>query len=455
MLYSACAWLDGGPTDRDHHNTVLMLDGYLWMPWAHEAGYGGITVFDVSDPCAPVTIGSGTDPDMRETHAAGIAFLQGRRWMVVTDLEGIQFWDVTDPRAPERVSRMVLPGVHYPNSYARVVMSVFWQAPLVFVGAADNGVFVVDASDPNDPRLLSQFRPEPVFRVGGVHAIGTLLVVFGTEGSRHQFFDISVPESPRPLPGGSWVTEFSDETLGGRRIPMPAYFSHINGHYTYHARHVLGGGLIVFDVSDPSAPRFAGHYRSMEEGANGGYVFIKDQRAFVGLSGHAQILDVSDPSSISVVATLRMQGDFDMLVPIGNVAVGSVDDDAEPDRASAVFPVETEPDALGPVVNRVEPPDGAEGVALTARIGLTFSEFVELHSVRGDALIVRPVGSDAPIAGHVSGQEGVVNFAPVAPLTPDTEYEVVLRSGGVTDVSGNGLREAFRSTFRTESCGGR
>ncbi len=431
-----------------------MFDGYLWMPWAHEAGYGGITVFDVSDPCAPRTLGVGTDPDMRETHAAGIAFPRGKRWMVVADLDGIQFWDVTDPRAPEMAHRMALPGVRYPNSYARVVMSVFWQASLVFVGAADNGVFVVDASDPLAPRLLTRFRPELVFRVGGVHAIGPLLVVFGTEGSRHQFFDVSVPESPRPLPGGSWVTEFAEETLGGWRVPVPTYLSHVNGRSTHHARHVLGGGLIVFDVSDPSAPRFVGHPRSTEEGANGGYVFVKDRRAFVGLSGHAQILDVSDPAAISVEATLWMQGDFDTLVPIGNVAIGSVDDDAEPDRASAVFPVDTEPDTQGPLVNRVEPPNGAEWVPLTARIGLTFSEFVELHSVRGDALLVRSVGSDAPVSGHVSGQEGVLNFAPAVPLAPDTEYEVLLRAGGVTDVSGNGLRRAFRSTFRTEPCGG-
>ncbi len=431
-----------------------MLDGYLWMPWAHEAGHGGITTFAFDQPCAPVTVGSGVDAQMRETHAAGIAFVAGHRWMVVTDLEGIQFWNIDDPAAPVMAHRMVLPGVRYPNAYARVVMSVFWQAPYVYVGAADNGVFVVDASDPTAPELLHQFRPDPVFRVGGVHAIGTLLVVFGTEGSRHQLFDISVPERPRPIPGGSWVTAFADETLGGRTLPMPAYFSHVSGRYSYHARHVLGGGLIVFDLADPSAPRFAGHYRSTEDGANGGYVYIKDERAFVGLSGHAQILDVTDPGAIELVATLRMQGDFDFLVPIGNVAVGSVDDDAEPDRASAVFPVDLAPDTEGPRVTRVEPPDGAEGVALSARIGFTFSEFVELHSVRGEALQVRDVERGELVRGHVSGQEGVVNFAPAVPLRPDTEYEVVLPAGGVTDVSGNGRAEAFRSTFRTEACGG-
>ena len=100
QLNTACAYLDGGERDRDHHNTVLMLDGYLYMPWAHEGGVGGLSVFEFDDPCSPVPVATVVEEEMRETHAAGIASMNGRRYMVTTSLTGILFWDVTDPTMP-------------------------------------------------------------------------------------------------------------------------------------------------------------------------------------------------------------------------------------------------------------------------------------------------------------------------------------------------------------------
>src|SRR5690606_5557425 len=56
-LFTSCAYLDGGEADTtDHHNLVTMFDGYLVMPWAPEWGGGGLTFFDISDPCAPVVV---------------------------------------------------------------------------------------------------------------------------------------------------------------------------------------------------------------------------------------------------------------------------------------------------------------------------------------------------------------------------------------------------------------
>ena len=67
-LYVNCATLDGGELDRsDHHNLVTMFDGFLLMPWAPEFGAGGISFFDVSDPCAPSMVGAGFSPTMRES----------------------------------------------------------------------------------------------------------------------------------------------------------------------------------------------------------------------------------------------------------------------------------------------------------------------------------------------------------------------------------------------------
>lgn len=455
-LYAACAHLDGGERDRDHHNTVLMLDGYLWMPFAHEAGVGGIRAFAFDEPCAPTVVGTGTDEQMRETHAAGVAYLNGRRWMAVASLGGIQLWDITDPTAIRMASDLALPDVTYPNSYLRVVMSLFWQAPYVYVSAATLGVYVVDASDPENPELVAHHVPDPSLESGNLHALGTRLVLTPSEGIQNHVFDISSPTTLRPVPGGSFLIS-DGTTRGGRPNVILSYFGHVHGQMALYARHVLGGGLVIFDLSDWSAPRHLGHWTATREGANGGYVFVQNETAFVGLSSHAAIVDISDPSAPTPIAELELQGDFDTVVPVGNVVVGSVDDDAIPDQASAVFPWQGEPDTRGPAVLRVMPEDDATDVALGARVGLAFDEHLELPTLHPGSFYVRPVDDEGrplapPVAGLYSGQEGIYNFTPSEPLRPGTRYEVVVPAGGARDWSGNPVATTFRSTFVTARC---
>jgi hypothetical protein len=132
----------------------------------------------------------------------------------------------------------------------------------------------------------------------------------------------------------------------------------------------------------------------------------------------------------------------------------SVDDDAADGHPTGVFPFAAEPDRRAPAVNWIVPDDGATGVALTARVGMTFDEFVAMESVWRGSIQVREVGSTTPIEGWISGQEGVVNFWPRAPLRPSTTYEVIVPAGGVHDISGNPIDADFRATFTTEACGG-
>ncbi len=446
-----CAYLDGGPTDRDHHNTVLMFDGYLMMPWAHESGGGGVSVWDFSDACHPAHINTTTDARMRESHTAGFSPIGGR-WMVTASLSGLEFWDVSDLRNVRMVREFVLPGVVYPDSYRRVVMSTFWQAPYVYVGAADNGLFIVDASDPANPTLVAQEPANPAMSVGGVHAIGNMLVMISSEGSRTTLLDIGDPARPRPIPGGSFLIRDADEGAANRRVQL-GYTGHVSGNRMFYARHVLGGGLISYDITDPSSPRFLFSYLHPGR-ANGGYVFIKEDIAFLGLSNLGVALDVSNPRMATPVTTFNFTGDLDTISPIGNVAVVSVDDDAVTHQATGVFPFRADPDRSAPRVNMVVPRDNATAQPLSTRVGMTFNEFVELQTVWRGSFIVREVGTTAPVEGHYSGQEGVVNFWPARPLKPDTQYEVLVPAGGVRDYSGNAVTTPFRSTFRTVACPG-
>lgn len=450
QLLHSCAFMNFGPTDELHHNTGFFLDGYLVRPWAHEHGGGGVAVLDMSDPCDPTIVANVTDGTIRETHATGFSSIGGH-YIAVASLGGIELWDLTDVTAPVMLTDFTLPGVSYPDAYMRTVMSISWQAPFVYVGGSDNGIYVVDALDPRAPRLVAQIAPEPAFRVGSVHAIGNLLVAMGSENARVALYDISVPEMPRPIPGGSFVVAASFDRLG-RPFPSINYFGSFSGGMTWHARNGTGSGLAVYDVRNPSAPAFVAAVDAPDSA--GGYVFLHEDIAFIGLSNYGLLYDVSDPTMPRDVGRIDFPGDLDTMTPFGNVVMVSVDDDAVDGHATGVFPWQTAPDTRGPRVSFVSPADGATQQSTAARIGMTFTEFVAMESVWEGSIVVREAASGQIVRGWFSGQEGYVTFWPAEGLRPSTEYEVLVPAGGVRDVAGNRTTEAFRSTFTTEACGG-
>ena len=450
QLLESCAFLDGGELDvSDHHNLVTMYDGYLLMPWAPETGMGGLTFWDISDPCNPVVAGTGFSAEMRETHSIGFSQLGGR-WAVVNHLHewfmrdgaGIEFWDLSDTSNPRPVSRLGLEGGVYPDSYSRVTLSVFWQSPYVFVTGSDNGLYVVDAVDPRVPVPLLRYGFEPVLRAGQVQVVGNLLMVSPAEGPRTVLLDVSDPESPQPIPGGDFtVTDATGE-------PRDSYFSTMSGGYVYYARKESGGGVIVYDIHDPSNPTYAGDIRS---DGNGGYVFVHEGVAFVGEGSFATAYDVSNLPDITEIARFHLTGDLDTITPIGNVVVLSVDADANPDQGSAIAPFRATPDSVPPVVTWAWPADGAT-VPITSRFGVTFSELVDVASAWDGSVRLYETGTDPDVtrvAGVVSTQETIVNFVPRCPLRPATGYTLEIPAGGIVDFTGNPIAEAFTATFTT------
>ena len=181
-LFEACAYLTGdAERTAEHHNLVVMYDGYAILPWAPEDGVqrwldlrdeeawtgeadptpeapqgisdepgvfgGGVSVYDLSDPCAPVKVGEGWSPWMRESHSLGFREVDGKTYMAVDYLAldgsgGVGFWDMTDMTAPTWVSQIALPEHVYPDSYTRLTLSVFWQGDIVYASTAFLGIFM-------------------------------------------------------------------------------------------------------------------------------------------------------------------------------------------------------------------------------------------------------------------------------------------------------------------------
>lgn len=431
-LLTRCAVLDGGPEDIDHHNLVGMHDGYLLLPWAPEDGGGGISFFDMSDPCSPLEVGRSFSETMRESHTLAFAQLDGRDLLAVDyideggDIGGIALWDVTDPSAPVWLSELALEGFLYPDSYTRLTLSTFWQGEYLYVGGAFNGVYVVDVSDPLAPVEATRFQLDPPTLVGTIHIVGNKALVSSSGLSRTAVLDLSDPLLPEPIAGADWRTE--DET--GDELPF--YFANWLGRYGVYARNGRGGGPIVYDLADPTAPELVGHAPTEDEG---GYAMRQGDTIFLGDSERGRLFSLPD---LSPMGELFLPGDLDTVTPIGNLLVASVDERGVEGEGSVVMPWATSPDRQPPRLELVDPPDGATFVPSTARVGLSFDEEIARRSVHeGSVRLMTRRGE--PVLVYVNVQEGIVNLTPREPLLAGESYEVQVVAGGVADISGNAV----------------
>lgn len=442
-LWQGCASLTGGDEDVLHHNLVMPYRGHLVLPWAPEFGGGGLAFFEMNDPCQPVRVGTSFSRYMRETHA--IAFLhlpdddpQAGDYAVVTGNLGVQVWDITDYTAPVELAYLTLPNVFYPDAYARVVLSVFWQYPYLYVAGADNGLYIVDTSTLAEPEQVGEYSFDPVLRAGGVFALGNTLMVSSAEGKKVGLLDISTPTEPQPIGGGL----FEIQTAEG--VAVEAYHANRVGDLALFARKEGGGGVIAYDVSDPTQPTYYGE--GFSEGGNGGYVFYHEGLAFVGDSHWGRVYDLSAAGAFPAIGTATLPGDQDTFVPYGNVAVLSVDDDAEDGIASSIIPWSTTPDARGPVVLAVDPPDGATGLPPTARVGVGFDEIIEPSSFfQGSIRLYDDDGS--AVQGWTTAQETIGTYTPKQALKAGHTYTLEVMPGGVTDINGNAVAEKWSSIF--------
>ncbi len=434
------------------HGFVTIHRGYLLVIFSNDGGggngSGGFAFLDVSDPRHPRPVftthgnaayGRGTPNDARDIREAHGFSISGDVLCLPTNLgrgTGLQFWDIANPRAPRKLSFIDLPGLTG-GDYAPTPWWVFWQGHHVYVAGTSAGLFIVDATDPANPAMVSRGggRPNPIptsalgmARVNVCHAVGNLLVLSNADDEGIATLDISDPENPVLL-------DALREKVG--------YSMTVNGDRVLGARDPAR----IFDISDPRSIRI------IADGPNvagkGGYGAFQDGVFHYGSSSDYVKLDISSTPFRSL-GTARPSGfpnaDWDFATPLGNLVYAGNDH-----GGSALVVHDVAPDTTGPAVNMVIPRDGATGQALTSRIGLTFTDLIDLGSVDPSTLIVRRRGSAMQLAGRFAHQNGTVTFSPDQPLLPNAVYEVVVPAGGLTDFAGNPTATDFTSVFATGS----
>lgn len=424
--------------DPHGQNVTTMIRGYFLTVYAPDSGLppGRIGLYDVSDPRNPAEkkYYSGTDTDdFREQHSLPIGLVDGKYYIAIQTRSGIQFWDFTDPLNASVMGRIKLPGVSG-GDYENVAWQASWQGHYLYVSGGNQGIYVIDASDPTSPQLLKQVSTSATggFRVGPLFALGDLLVISNMDqGGNYAVLDISEPDDPALL-----------DQLGN----APRMYAMAVGPNQRFYTAGRDGNFLIHSFSDPTNIT---EVKNALVGQDQLYTAVQDHFVYLGRQNNVVKVDVTNEQNPQVVGegTLnRDHPDHGQVTPMGNLLYIGNDHGS----GSAFFCHQMGKDTIPLSPDTFYPEDGAISVSPQARVSIVFSDFVDLETVSKDTVSIRPAGGE-PLEGIYTYQFNHLSFSPDEPFEADTTYEVSIPAAGVSDVMGNGLAEDVVARFSTGS----
>jgi hypothetical protein len=200
---------------------------------------------------------------------------------VAAGAEGLQVADVSDLAHP------FIAGFTFTRENANDVRVV---GSLAFVADGRSGLTVIDVSSPTHPRIVGHAATPGV--ATDLAVSGNFVYVADEIGLR--VFDVSLPAAPR-LVGGL-------DLPGGRASGVD-----VSGSLAVVAD--SPGGVIVVDVSTPSAPNVTGRTATRPDGTSGAAdLVVRDRLAYVADGAYSQlgglrVVDFSDPATPAVVGS--------------------------------------------------------------------------------------------------------------------------------------------------------
>jgi len=271
---------------RGYSFDVVTDDAFAYLI----VGTQGLLVIDVSDPTAPIEVGSHST----RGYALAVA-LDGDRALVANRSDGLTLLDLSDPMRPVEVGHLDTPGSAWdvvvsdglafvadsqsglqlldvaragdPSpvsaySTSAPAKAVWVDESIAYVAMGDAGLELVDVSDPSNPARLGVIR---IFGEANcvVVAGGTAFVAAGYGGVR--MIDVRDPTSLEEMGFISTASEAMGLTLVGNSL------------YVAEATE----GLSVYSVSDPTNPQRIAHFdtpgEAMSVTVHAGRAYIADR----------------------------------------------------------------------------------------------------------------------------------------------------------------------------------
>lgn len=423
---------DTGPKGT---NVSVMIRGYFMTIFAPDSGHppGEMSIYNLSNPKAPQRVHhiENDDTDVfREAHSLPVALIDGKQYIAIQTISGIQFWDFTDPLTASRVGDIDLPGVSG-GDYENVAWQTTWQGRYLYVAGGNRGTYIVDAADPTDPKFVKEVSPSSTggFRVGPLFALGDYLVISNMDqGGAYAVLDIRDPEDP---------------VLLSRIDKLPRIYAIVVGGNDRIYAAGRDGDFLTHSFADPTEISLV---KSAPIGQDQLYAAAQDHFVFLGRQNNFVKVDMTDEQDPMVVGegTLgRPNPDHGQVTPMGNlVFIGN-----DHGTGSALFCHQRGKDTRPPEVQSTYPKDGTTAVSPQARVSLVFSDYLDTETIT-DNVVIRPAGGE-PLDGIYTYAFNTLSFGPTAPFETETTYEVVVAAGGVRDVMGNAIEDEVLFRFST------
>lgn len=296
-------------TDLPHANVrsnSLEISGNL-MAVAYQVSQPGLApagfdLFDISQPEKPRLLShfDASAPHSRGAHC--LWFVDGTTvHMACGDPELVprnpkddqvyRIVDVSDPTSPKAIGRWHMPGTmegdeappperlapEFDSGFRAHNTNVYPQRPdRCYLGYLDGGAFIMDISDPGNPKPISRFMNSPPFK-GFTH---TAMPLFGR--NLMVVSDETVQDNAADWPKLVWLVDISDEKhpISISTLPMPPVEIHKQrgGRYGAHNVHentpvpgswksedilvcsYFNGGIRAYDVRDPYSPQEVAYF---------------------------------------------------------------------------------------------------------------------------------------------------------------------------------------------------
>lgn len=429
------------PSGPNGSNTALMLHGYMIVMGSFDSGKppGSFHTFDVSDPRKPKLVhtldGTPETANLREIHAMPIAMLDGKDYLVVPSTSGLQFFDFTDPLNPKPSGKLALTGVSG-GDYDNAAWMLSWAWPYVYVGGTGNGVYIVDATDPANPTLVTKVSSPDLgnFRIGPVYAAGNYVVAGQMDQAGTKFAVLDVGDPKKPFLSGSGST------------PDSLYSALVIGDRIYGAG---ADGTFSFMKWTPEVVSVV--HRDKNGTDRGGYCGYTDGFVICGQSSEGyKKWDARDEAAIKLAGhgtdPQAAGGDFDFATALGNLVYLGNDHGS----GAALIPHQMGADTTAPKVAKIYPLDGDLKQPLTSRITVFFTDDIDLDTVLAKNIVVRKNGDCTPLTGVFSKSSfNAISFGSKTPLVAGATYDVVVPAGGIKDLAGNAIAAGAVAHFST------
>ncbi|MDP2695663.1 MAG: hypothetical protein Q8O87_00215 [bacterium] len=331
-------------TTLSFNGTGVFVQGrYAYVITAVDASGNEFRIFDVTNPGAPVEVGSANLGE-----AGNTIYVSGRYAYIGRDNAGgseFQIWDISNPSLPVEIG-----GVETGSPHPQDIYVSGRYAYVVLNDTSGNTFRIYDVSNPTNPfevgglAIASGSGGKSVDIAGRYAFVG---VNTPDDGKEIRVIDISNPTSPLEIGSIDAGANVQGQYVSGRYsyvltnsalriydISNPAAISslstttmgvsgslYVSGRYAYAVgNNGSGDDFVVIDVANPNQPVIVG---GAETGANmTGGVYVAGRYAYVVTTADGKSLNIFDISGIETVSAMAHSLEAGNLQVRNDVSIG-------------------------------------------------------------------------------------------------------------------------------------